>query len=268
MRLLTAPCFSGTFFSMRMQFGIREKGAPGRKVVTGENNSAADIPNELAATSLERVAAVRERLAAFEITDPVVFQVFLAVLDQLGLFHDRIFQEGVTSKKARRQAKKAKSEVDRLKIMSKVVQTNRGGRVIPDRSTGGRRPEPEITRGLQILDRYLSIQYPTNHYPNWTGRYREECLADVLRAAGGISAELRDAVIGQVHDRLQTAKDTPLDDWDYGNAIRDVLAVKPDENLRRYAEWKQLMAEANDPNRSEEELAQAEAKLGRLVGSI
>ena len=151
---------------------------------------------------------VRERLAAFEITDPIEIQVFIAVLDQLGLFHDRIVQKGVTSKEIRRQAKKAKSEVDRLKIMSNVFQVNRGGRVIPVQSTGGRRPDPEITRALQILNRYLSIQYPIGHYPKWTGRYREKCLADVLRAAGGISVELRKTMIDQVHDRPTRAHAT------------------------------------------------------------
>ena len=228
-----------------------------------ENSINAHIPSEMAPTSLERVAAVHERLAAHEITNADDIQVFMGVFDQLGLFHERTNQKGVKTKDVTRQAKKTRSVVDWLKIMAQVFQVNRGGRIVSVCSTGGRRAESEINRALQILDRFLSARYLKR-----TGREREKCLADVYRAATGVTPEFRKAMIAQVHDRLQTAKKTPLGDSDYAIAVRDALAVQSQEMRRRHKEFLRLLAESNDPDRSEEELANVEAELGRLVGSV
>jgi hypothetical protein len=213
-----------------------------------------DIACEWEATSPVRIAAVRQCLAGYWISKDEI-ETVIAVLDQLGLFHARPL--GDTSKNIRRQAKKAKSLTDRLKIMSKIFQMNRGGRIISVQSTGGRRPEPEVTRGLQILDRFL-----LERYPHWRGRYREECIADVLLAAG-TSSDSQESVRDQVHNRLQEAKKKPLDMWDFRLATMDcVLPSK--ETFDRYMDFMRLQAACNDPDLSQEKLAETEAELGQL----
>ena len=104
-------------------------------------------------------------------------------------------------------------------------------------------------------------------YPEWTGRYREECLADVLRVAiNSLSNLSREVVINRVHARLQTAKQIPLDDWDYDIAIRDERGLESNENIRRQQEFVRLIRRAYDPNTGEEVRAQAEAEMGRRFG--
>jgi hypothetical protein len=214
----------------------------------------------MAATSLEFAAAVKNSLAAYGIIAAGEIQVFLAVLDKLGLFHSRPGEKGITTKKTMRTIKKAGSFLERLKRLAEICQVNRGGRITPVPSTVGRRSDPERNRAIQILDAFLSERYPA-----WSFRKREECIAGVLRAAGDQGDDLQ-FVKARIHNRLQNSTKTPLDAWDYKLAIHDALGTRLHQNLQRSDEFWRLNAEVNDMQLTDEQRSEAEAKLGELFG--
>ena len=144
--------------------------------------------------------------------------------------------------------------LEALKVLSETYQINRGGRITSRYASGkgrtgspqGPRSQPEITHALQILDRYLEEKYPKRTHPprrrararsqrrslrkkcSMSTNRRRECLGDVLRSAMNLR-DSRQLVIDRVRSRLKAAdKKTPLDDFDYFDAIGDKNRLKKD----------------------------------------
>ena len=169
---------------------------------------------ELAPTELSRAQAVRETLARHGITATRDVVFVLKVLDSHGLFHAPRLQPGWTGKAITRAAKAAASALRKKmragletrvdfpttdgargvtgqgartqeaalwleaeKVRSDRYQTNRGGRLIPIGSHRRRRPEPEVTHALQLLDCHL------RHVLKMQTGARLDSLASVLQAA-------------------------------------------------------------------------------------
>lgn len=186
-----------------------------------------------APTPPDRVEVVKTRLEAFSVTDPNDIHSVLGVLDWFGLFHDPVPRPGdpnATTRQIRKRAKKAGRSSESEKAASELYQIRRGGRIIPrfakpedrKRSQNGRRSEPEVTSAFQILDRFLS-----ERNPQLSRNAREECIADVYRAARNIPSQPHECknlwcklrgcprrrMIEAVRAQLKQA--SPLDDFDY-----------------------------------------------------
>jgi hypothetical protein len=229
-----------------------------------------------APTSLNRANAVRAQLETqYEIADPRHIQIVLQILDGLGLFHEVTTPEsGELTKDIKRRAKREAKRLgeqgvgqdhinlEKQKILSETYQTNRQGRFITRRSqpenretnAQGRRSEPEVTRAVQILDRYLREACSMR-----TAR-RMNCLGDILQLA----MELRDlpeSVIERVRSRLKEAqKNTPLDDVDYYEAIGRTSRINEDRQ-KMFLECISLL---DSPETSTEEKKTAEDTRRKL----
>jgi hypothetical protein len=120
------------------------------------------------------------------------------------------------------------TSVRRAWIESGAFQVVRGPRILPIATHRGRRPELEVTRALQVADRYLQARGPSV-----SAKVRHHCLAGVLLAMAGRSFTEMDALEPQrgttpredmahvVRMRLQRAPHPP-DEVGYGLLLWEV----------------------------------------------
>jgi hypothetical protein len=132
-------------------------------------------------------------------------------------------------------------------IESGGFQVVRGPRILPIADHRGRRPELEITRALQVTDRYLQARGPSV-----SAKARHHCLAGVLLAMEGRTVPEMDALEPQrgtipredmahvVRMRLQRAPH-PLDEAGYQLLLWEVVRAQdpaaPFPFARRVPVW-------------------------------
>lgn len=256
-------------------------------------------PWVLEATSLIQAHAVRNRLRAYEVTDPRHVTTILAVLDQHGLFHKVTApMPGDNRKEIGRRAKRTakalwrriinirngnevpidsqeadlaqrwaqlgedRMRLEMLKVMSEDFQINRGGRIIPRYARGKSRNGS--LRGPRLepeVTHALQIldRYLCEECLMGTNR-RMECLGDIRKSAMNLE-DAREDVSEQVRWRLRDAETkTPLDDVDYFEATRVTYETNDD---RKKMFWK-CQSILYSPDISAEEQKKAEDTLQKL----
>ncbi len=186
----------------------------------------------------EKVEAVKEILGSDGILDDRSHAFFLSVLEAGGLFWDPLAPKQ-TAREIARQAKAAalgqetEEWVESLKrlawpesrqfrerwVTSLTHQTIRGKQIIPIGPHKRRRPEPEVTYAIQLMDRHLK------ETTRISAKARRECIAGVLLAIQGSSAGVddfdpdtgvtpREARSDAIRRRLERAP-RPLSDFAY-----------------------------------------------------
>jgi hypothetical protein len=256
-------------------------------------------PWALGATSLVQARAVKDRLTAYEVTDPRHVTTILAVLDQHGLFHEVITPKPRDPRKeigrrAKRMAKaflrrissirngkelpadsqeadlaerweqlgKDRMRLEKLKVMSEDFQVKRGGRIIPRYARQeSRNGSPRGPRSEPEIPHALQIldRYLREECLMRTNR-RMECLGDIQKAAMNLQ-DSREDVSEQVRWRLRdAATKTPLHDVDYYEATGVTYKLNDD---RQETFW-ECMSILESPEASAEEKKTAEDTRQKL----
>ena len=256
-------------------------------------------PWVLEATSLEQAHAVKDRLTAYEVTDPRHVTTILAVLDQHGLFHEVLTpKHGDPSKEIRRRAQrmekalwrritnirngkelpvdlheaalaqrweqlgKDRMRLEKLKVVSEDFQINRGGRIIPRYARQeSRNGSPRGPRSEPEITHALQIldRYLREECLMRTNR-RMECLGDIRKSAMNLQ-ESREDVSEQIRWRLRDAEaKTPLHHVDYYEAT-GVSYKLNDDRQKMFWECQSILC---SPETSAEKKKTAEDTLQKL----
>lgn len=250
-------------------------------------------PWVLEATSLVQADAVKDRLKAYEVTDPRHVTTILAVLDQYGLFHKittpkqgdtgknigrraermaKVFWNRITNiRKGERQPEDPheadlaqrweqlsadRTRLEELKVLSETFQLNRGGRIFPRyASQESRKRSHKGPRSKPEVTHTVQIldRYLEEKCSMRPNR-RLECLGDIFRSAMNLPYS-REEVSEQLRWRLRDAETkTPLDDVDYYEATRVSFKLNDD---RQEMFWKcQSILYSPDTSAEEKKIAE------------